>query len=223
MFEDYKKKQEELDNEEKRAQQEYDAATELLSDYKKDLEVLIAKFTADKEALKVKHDYHNKNEIFTKASERLYDTQIAKRDAKILFVLDAINTFLEHPFYKNLNGVAWRFLWEEWGVQHSEYNYSFHKLYETIKTSGIDAVNINVPFENRYDNKYIIWDNEDDQGDIFEFEIDIPKKIVDNLDDFIKSIEAKINGLESEMKNREETKRRERLKLYEQLKTEFGA
>ena len=220
MFEDYKKKQEELDNEEKRAQQEYDAATESLSDYNKDLEVLIAKFTADKKALKVKHDYNNKNEIFARASERLYDTQIAKRDAKILFILDAINTFLEHPFYEGSKYNAWAYLWNTYKIHRNENYYNFQEMYDLIETNGLDFVHVSYPHE--YCDKYEISDYRYYRYDPETCSIEIPKKIVDNLDDFIKGIETKINVLESEMKNREEARQQERLKLYEQLKAEFG-
>ena len=129
MFEDYKKRQEELDDREKCAKKECEIAQAYLFSYNDDLATLTAKFNSDKEKLKLKYDYYSKEELCNQAYEQLRDAQKANRDAKILFVLDAIYALLDHPFYKHSEHGAWNFLWKEWQVQHDDYCYSFQQMY----------------------------------------------------------------------------------------------
>jgi hypothetical protein len=110
MLEDYKKKQEELENIEKCAKEEYEVAKACLSEYDKDLEMLTAKFNSETESLRLKHNYHSKVELRAKAHEKFCKAQSANKYAKILFVLDAIYSLLEHPFYKNSERGVWNFL-----------------------------------------------------------------------------------------------------------------
>jgi hypothetical protein len=223
MFEDYKKRQEELDNREKCAKKEYEIAQAYLFSYNDDLETLTAKFNADKEALRLKYDYYSKEELCNQAYKQLLDMQKANKDAKILFVLDAIYTLLDHPFYKRSEHGAWNFLWNEWQVQHDDYCYSFQQMYELIKEEGLEEVDVYAPSEYNYRDQYEIRAIKYFRGDTDECNVKFPKRIVDNLDEFINSIESKLTELDLEIKKNEEAQRQKRLEMYEQLKAEFGA
>lgn len=222
MFEDYKKKQEELDNIEKCAKKEYEIAKEYLHSYNDDLEALTAKFNADKEELKLKYDYYSKEELRGKAYEQLYDAQKANRDAKILLVLDAIYYLLEHPLYRNSEHFVWRFLYDEWNIGHEDYYYSFQQMYELVKKEGLDEVNVYTPSEYIESSEYEISDTRYFRGDTDECKVTFPKEIIENIDEFINSIEAKLKEADSEMKKNEEKQRQKRFEMYEQLKAEFG-
>lgn len=223
MFEDYKKQQEELNNREKVAQKEYEVTKVYLSDYNKDLEILEAKFNSDKEALKLKHNYHSKKELYDKAYQQLRDVQSAKKDAKILFVLDAIYCLLSHPFYKNSEHRVWNFLWNEWEIRHEDYYYSFQAMYELIKRDGLDEVVVYAPSEYNTRDEYEVHDTKYFRGDTDECKVVFPKRVIDCLDEFVSSVEAQLEATESEMRKNEEVKRQNRLKMYEQLKAEFGS
>ena len=222
MFEDYKKRQKELDNRERCAKKEYEIAQEYLFSYNDDLETLTAKFNADRETLRLKYDYYSKKELRNQAYEQLCDTQKANKDAKILFVLDAIYALLDHPFYKHSEHGAWNFLWNEWQVRHDDYCYSFQQMYELIKEEGLDEVNVYDPSEYNYIDEYKIRAIKYFRGDTDECMVAFPKRIIDNLDEFINSIESKLAELDLEIKKNEDVQRKKRLEMYEQLKAEFG-
>lgn len=222
MFEDYKKRQEELDDREKCAKKECEIAQAYLFSYNDDLATLTAKFNSDKEKLKLKYDYYSKEELCNQAYEQLRDAQKANRDAKILFVLDAIYTLLSHPFYKHSEHVAWNFLWNKWQVQHDDYCYSFQQMYELIKEEGLDEVDVYAPSEFNQRDKYEISAVKYFRGDMDECKVTFPKRIIDNLDEFMNSVESKLKELDLEIKKNEEIQRQKRLEMYEQLKAEFG-
>lgn len=193
---------------------------ESLTDYYKEVELLKEKYNFKE----IDSKLFDLNTEIKEENERLIS-------AKILIICEYINKLINHKYFKNEDNV-FGMLRCTFAIKRFDDFYNYDAFFEVVKeifeyNENISELVYNDDFPDIFDNVYKIGHTKYFRNEVDgQFTLEIPKEIVNNLDDFINKVDellSKYDDCVNEAKKKDEELAKEnRRKMYEKLKKEFG-